>query len=130
MLIVMPISCSPTCSGRDTASSSSRDNVPACSCSSIGSDVASMNTANSSPASRPTTDSFGSVRASRSLSVSSTRSPAAWPKVSLTSLKLSTSRYSSTRPRDWRRLRVIAWCSRCWNCMRFGILVSMSKRAR
>ncbi len=27
-------------------------------------------------------------------------------------------------------LRVIAWCSRCWNCMRFGILVSVSKRAR
>ena len=70
------------------------------------------------------------TRASRSLSVSSTRSPVSCPKVSFTSLKLSTSTYSSARPLPWRWLRVIDWCSRCWNCMRFGILVSVSKRAR
>src|SRR6185503_19877500 len=55
----------------------------------------STNIANSSPARRPITVSCGSARIRRSVRISSVRSPAEWPKVSLISLKRSMSRYSS-----------------------------------
>ncbi len=76
------------------------------------------------------TVSFGRARVSRSASTSSTRSPDPWPKVSLTSLKRSMSRYSSATTWPLRSERAIVCCSKWWNCIRFGIFVSASYLAR
>ncbi|MNL20077.1 hypothetical protein D3C87_1413080 [compost metagenome] len=84
---------------------------------------------NSSPPRRATI-SPGLAHSSRMVATFfSTRSPSAWPKMSLTALNRSRSSASKANSSSASQCS-ICWCSRVWNMVRFERPVSTSWRAR
>ena len=84
---------------------------------------------NSSPPIRATVSPALTTPCRRLPTSASTRSPTAWPRVSLIALKPSRSRKQTARIRRRRRFWAMAWRSRSVSRVRFGSPVSGSKLA-
>ena len=94
------------------------------------SEAPSANTTNSSPPSRPTVSSWRMALANLAATATSSWSPAAWPKVSLMSLKLSRSKKRTATGVCSRRDRASIRSIRSRINARLGSPVSESCRAR
>ena len=101
----------------------------ATSVASFGSSSSSMSTANSSPPSRAAVSPARRQLVSRSLTITSSSSPAEWPRLSLTVLKSSRSMNSTASWPPWRCSRVAAWSTRSRNSAWFASPVSGSWNA-
>ena len=91
--------------------------------------VSSARIANSSPPRRPTVSCSRRQLRSRPATSRSSRSPAPWPRLSLTTLKSSRSTKSTARPPPSRRDLARAWRTRSLNSARLARSVRLSWNA-